>query len=198
VFALADFVPLFDRHDAPLNPPNAAGHHSDQGVMAVNYRNEPIRERRGDPAYWFHSLRRSYRWGPSPPPRVRRHPARDPGHRRLRELPQRPDPHPRVPGLARGAAQLPDPRHALAPVPGRPYLTAAEPANAGDLRGVRLRHLPAPAGGAAEWRSGAADSPYGPGDYLWKSGPVRRPVAGRVGADPRPRAASAAPAAAVR
>jgi manganese oxidase len=63
VFALADFVPLFDRHDNPLNPPNAPGHHSDQGVMAVNYRNEPIRERRGDPAYWFHSLRRSYRWG---------------------------------------------------------------------------------------------------------------------------------------
>jgi hypothetical protein len=54
-FALADFIPMFDPHGTPLNPPTTPGHHSDQGVMAVNYRNEPIRERGGDPAFWFHS-----------------------------------------------------------------------------------------------------------------------------------------------
>jgi hypothetical protein len=53
---LADFIPMFDRHGQPLNPPEHPGGHGDQGVMALNYRNEPIRERPGDPAFWFSSL----------------------------------------------------------------------------------------------------------------------------------------------
>jgi hypothetical protein len=53
---VADFIPMFDRHGEPLNPPGHPGGHGDQGVMALNYRNEPIRERPGDPAFWFSSL----------------------------------------------------------------------------------------------------------------------------------------------
>jgi FtsP/CotA-like multicopper oxidase with cupredoxin domain len=59
-FGLADFVPLFDRAGEPLNPPDQPGGHGDQGVMGVNYRSEPIRERKGDPAYWFSSGRHRY------------------------------------------------------------------------------------------------------------------------------------------
>ena len=52
---IADFIPMWDRLDRPLNPPPAPGGHGDQGVMALNYRNAPLRERHGDPAYWFSS-----------------------------------------------------------------------------------------------------------------------------------------------
>jgi manganese oxidase len=58
--AVADFVPLFDGHGEPLNPPEQAGGHGDQGVMAVNYRSEPIIERGGDPAFWFLSSHHQY------------------------------------------------------------------------------------------------------------------------------------------
>jgi manganese oxidase len=51
--AVADFIPLFDGRGEPLNPPRQRGGHGDQGVMAVNYRCEPIIERGGDPAFWF-------------------------------------------------------------------------------------------------------------------------------------------------
>ncbi|MDQ3434297.1 MAG: multicopper oxidase domain-containing protein [Actinomycetota bacterium] len=60
---LADFVPLFDRHREPLNPPPEPGGHGDAGAMGVNYRSEPIRERKGDPAYWFSSRRHRYEEG---------------------------------------------------------------------------------------------------------------------------------------
>lgn len=53
--AIGDFIPMFDRTGEPLNPPAHPGGHGDQGVMALNYRNEPIRERKGDPAFWFSS-----------------------------------------------------------------------------------------------------------------------------------------------
>ncbi|WP_414581122.1 multicopper oxidase domain-containing protein [Scytonema sp. PCC 10023] len=53
--AIGDFIPMFDRTGEPLNPPAHPGGHGDQGVMALNYRNEPIRERGGDPAFWFSS-----------------------------------------------------------------------------------------------------------------------------------------------
>ncbi|MGY1708361.1 multicopper oxidase domain-containing protein [Geodermatophilus sp. SYSU D00758] len=66
--AVADFVPLFDGHGDPLNPPEQAGGHSDQGVMAVNYRCEPIVERGGDPAFWF--LSRHHQYEVSDPDRV--------------------------------------------------------------------------------------------------------------------------------
>jgi len=65
---LGDFVPLYNRHHLPLNEPNVAGGHSDHGVVGINYRSAPIRERtlrphdpaghgddpnKADPAYSF-------------------------------------------------------------------------------------------------------------------------------------------------
>lgn len=54
-----DFALLFDRNGDPLNPPAVPGSHDDPGVMGINYRCEPMRERLGcnsDPAYIFSSL----------------------------------------------------------------------------------------------------------------------------------------------
>jgi manganese oxidase len=53
--AIGDFIPMWDRQGQPLNPPAVPGGHGDQGVMALNYRSAPLRERPGDPAYWFSS-----------------------------------------------------------------------------------------------------------------------------------------------
>jgi hypothetical protein len=46
---------MWNRDDEPLNPPAEPGGHGDQGVMGLNYRSAPVRERPGDPAYWFSS-----------------------------------------------------------------------------------------------------------------------------------------------
>ena len=171
VFALADFVPLFDRHDVPLNPPNAAGHHSDQGVMAVNYRNEPIRERRGDPAYWFHSLRRSYRWGPA-------------HHRECVDI-RHGDPDTDV------FESYPND-----PIRIHVFQGSHEEQHSFQIHGMRWRQFlgdrtsplrnqqtlgiseafdfdisPLPPEGLPNGEAAPADSPYGPGDHLWKSGP---------------------------
>ncbi len=54
-----DFALLFDKDGKPLNPPEVPGSHDDPGVMGINYRCEPMRERLGDhsdPAYIFSSL----------------------------------------------------------------------------------------------------------------------------------------------
>lgn len=54
-----DFALLFDRDGEPLNPPEVPGSHDDPGVMGINYRSEPMRERlkkKDDPAYIFSSL----------------------------------------------------------------------------------------------------------------------------------------------
>lgn len=54
-----DFALLFDKNGEPLNPPEVPGSHDDPGVMGVNYRCEPMRERLkdcSDPAYVFSSL----------------------------------------------------------------------------------------------------------------------------------------------
>ncbi|MGN0334804.1 MAG: multicopper oxidase domain-containing protein [Lachnospiraceae bacterium] len=54
-----DFALLFDKDGNPLNPPEVPGSHEDPGVMGINYRCEPIRERlkdRSDPAYVFSSF----------------------------------------------------------------------------------------------------------------------------------------------
>lgn len=54
-----DFAPLFDKNGRPLNPPEVPGSHDDPGVMGINYRCEPMRERLKDgedPAYIFSSL----------------------------------------------------------------------------------------------------------------------------------------------
>lgn len=54
-----DFTFLFDRKGNPLNPPAVPGSHDDPGVMGINYRSEPMRERlckKEDPAYLFSSF----------------------------------------------------------------------------------------------------------------------------------------------
>ncbi|MDO5338004.1 MAG: multicopper oxidase domain-containing protein [Eubacteriales bacterium] len=54
-----DFALLFDKNGEPLNPPKAPGSHDDPGVMGINYRAEPMRERlhgNEDPAYIFSSF----------------------------------------------------------------------------------------------------------------------------------------------
>ena len=53
-----DFANLFDKDGKPLNPPVVPGAHDDPGVMGINYRSEPMRERlkkHEDPAYIFSS-----------------------------------------------------------------------------------------------------------------------------------------------
>lgn len=53
-----DFANLFDKDGKPLNPPAVPGGHDDPGVMGINYRSEPMRERlrkQEDPAYIFSS-----------------------------------------------------------------------------------------------------------------------------------------------
>ena len=59
---LQDFIPMWDSSGRALNPPPAPGGHGDQGIMAINYRNDPIHERLRDgggafidPALWFTS-----------------------------------------------------------------------------------------------------------------------------------------------
>jgi hypothetical protein len=59
---LQDFIPMWNRDGEALNPPAAPGGHGDQGIMAINYRNDPIHERLRDsggsfidPALWFTS-----------------------------------------------------------------------------------------------------------------------------------------------
>lgn len=54
-----DFAFLFDRKGNPLNPPAVPGSHDDPGVMGINYRAEPMRERlrkKEAPAYLFSSF----------------------------------------------------------------------------------------------------------------------------------------------
>lgn len=54
-----DFAFLFDKDGNALNPPEVPGSHDDPGVMGINYRCEPMRERlkkQEDPAYLFSSL----------------------------------------------------------------------------------------------------------------------------------------------
>lgn len=54
-----DFALLFDGDGNPLNPPQVPGSHDDPGVMGINYRCEPMRERlkgHNDPAYIFSSI----------------------------------------------------------------------------------------------------------------------------------------------
>ena len=54
-----DFAFLFDKDGKPLNPPAVPGSHDDPGVMGINYRAEPMRERlkrNEDTAYIFSSF----------------------------------------------------------------------------------------------------------------------------------------------
>ncbi|MBU5219898.1 multicopper oxidase domain-containing protein [Bacillus albus] len=55
-----DFSLLFDRRGRPLNPPGFSGSDADPGVMAINYRNEPLSARLvnpdTDPAFVFSSF----------------------------------------------------------------------------------------------------------------------------------------------
>lgn len=53
--AVADYVPLLNRHGKALNPPPVLSGMSDPGVMGVNYRCAPLRFRGNDPSAWFSS-----------------------------------------------------------------------------------------------------------------------------------------------
>ena len=56
---LHDFALLFDKDGKPLNPPEHPGSDDDPGVMGINYRCAPMRERlkyRNDPAHIFSSF----------------------------------------------------------------------------------------------------------------------------------------------
>lgn len=56
---LHDFALLFDKDGEPLNPPEHPGSADDPGVMGINYRCEPMRERlkiKNDPAHIFSSF----------------------------------------------------------------------------------------------------------------------------------------------
>ncbi len=56
---LHDFALLFDKDGNPLNPPEHPGSVDDPGVMGINYRCEPMRERlkiKNDPAHIFSSF----------------------------------------------------------------------------------------------------------------------------------------------
>lgn len=55
-----DFAFLFDKEGKALNPPEVPGSHDEPGVMGINYRCEPMRERLQppcDPAYIFSSVK---------------------------------------------------------------------------------------------------------------------------------------------
>lgn len=56
--AVADYVPMLDRHHKALNPPSVLSGMSDPGVMGVNYRCAPMRFRGKDPSVWFSSMAR--------------------------------------------------------------------------------------------------------------------------------------------
>lgn len=54
-----DFALLYDSKDQPLNPPEHPGSDDDPGVMGINYRCEPMRERlkkSNDPSHIFSSI----------------------------------------------------------------------------------------------------------------------------------------------
>lgn len=55
VLAVHDFALLFDKDGKELNPPSMPNAPDDPGVMAINYKNEPLKFREGDPAYVFSS-----------------------------------------------------------------------------------------------------------------------------------------------
>ncbi|MGN0295071.1 MAG: multicopper oxidase domain-containing protein [Lachnospiraceae bacterium] len=60
VLFVHDFALLFDKDGKPLNPPEVPGSHDDPGVMGINYRSEPMRERLkdgSDPSCVFSSLK---------------------------------------------------------------------------------------------------------------------------------------------
>ena len=60
VLFVHDFALLFDKEGKALNPPEVPGAHDDPGVMGINYRCEPMRERLKDgcdPAYVFSSIK---------------------------------------------------------------------------------------------------------------------------------------------
>lgn len=57
--AVADYVPLLNRHRRALNPPPVLSGMSDPGVMGVNYRCAPLHHRGRDPSSWFSSAGRA-------------------------------------------------------------------------------------------------------------------------------------------
>ncbi|KAK9730896.1 hypothetical protein K7432_018594, partial [Basidiobolus ranarum] len=56
VIFIGDFTPAFYANGTAINPPAAQNQRLDQGIVVMNYRNEPLIERKGlDPSQWFSS-----------------------------------------------------------------------------------------------------------------------------------------------
>lgn len=59
VLFVHDFALLFDKNNKPINSPEVPGSHDDPGVMDINYRCEPMKERlkiKDNPAHIFSSF----------------------------------------------------------------------------------------------------------------------------------------------
>jgi manganese oxidase len=52
---IGDWIAAYDRNGVPLQAPEHLGSHDDNGVMVVNYRSAPLKERGPDPSVWFSS-----------------------------------------------------------------------------------------------------------------------------------------------
>ncbi|ORX90321.1 hypothetical protein K493DRAFT_409940 [Basidiobolus meristosporus CBS 931.73] len=53
---IGDFTPAFYANGTAINPPANQNMRQDQGIVVMNYRNEPLSERKGlDPSEWFSS-----------------------------------------------------------------------------------------------------------------------------------------------
>ncbi|ORX90320.1 hypothetical protein K493DRAFT_380874 [Basidiobolus meristosporus CBS 931.73] len=56
VLFIGDFAPAFYSNGTAINPPPAQSPFPEQGIVLLNYRNEPLSERKGlDPSEWFSS-----------------------------------------------------------------------------------------------------------------------------------------------
>jgi manganese oxidase len=52
---IGDWIAAYDRYGIALEPPKHLGGHDDNGIMVVNYRSSPLKERGEDSSLWFSS-----------------------------------------------------------------------------------------------------------------------------------------------
>ncbi len=105
---IGDFIPLYDRHDKPLNPPSILGGDEDPGSMGVNFRSSPLTHRGKDPSEWFAGHKPAAR------------------HEDLPDLSWRTAADSSRSRVTRGAAQLCPARHAVATRMAEPCLPGCQ------------------------------------------------------------------------
>jgi manganese oxidase len=54
---IGDWIAAYDKNGQALEPPKHLGGHDDNGIMVVNYRSAPLKERGNDSSLWFSSKR---------------------------------------------------------------------------------------------------------------------------------------------